>query len=77
MANKLQTADETDTKPPRYTVSFEWRDHYSKGTGINSVSMTIEADTNFAALMAAWELLKPLNLPEPKTFNATRRSGCE
>lgn len=68
----LQTADKT----PTYDVSFEWRDHYDKGEGINSITMRVEAESNFKALDAAWELLKPLNLPEPKKFNASRRDRC-
>jgi len=60
-------------KTPVYTVSFEWREYYEKGNGINSISLNVRAETNFKALGIALNMLAALNLPEPTKFNATKK----
>ena len=74
MAVKIGSAEETTV--PMYTVSFEWREYYEKGEGINSISVNVRAENNFQALIVAWDLIKPLALPEPSKFNAQRKEKC-
>lgn len=55
-----------------YNVEFKFTSGYSspKAEGLVNVSLVVVAHDQFEALGVAWRTLEPLNLPEPKSFNA-------
>lgn len=56
-----------------YRVEFTFNDDYRpKVECIRSINLTVLADGQFASLAVAWERISPLQLGEPKSFNATR-----
>lgn len=56
-----------------YKVTFTFTDSYRhKAEGFVTISLVVNADTQFSALSVAWERISSLKLSEPISFNAER-----